>query len=73
MKITEFRADQVIVRFDLGFDYETQDVEDAVHRHQHRLTTEGFSILTTGRRDTLGGVSITIEATRFVGKDDLDG
>jgi hypothetical protein len=73
MKITEFAADQVVLRFDVGFDYDIAAVEALIQRQQHRLTTDGYAIISTGRRDTLEGMSVIVEAVRFRGKEELDG
>lgn len=72
MKITEHTADQIVVRIDAGFTYDTEELERLVQRQQHRLTSEGFSVLATGRRDTIDGVSIVIEAVRFIGLDEIE-
>jgi hypothetical protein len=68
MKITEFSSDQRIVRIDLGFDHDVEAAESVIQQLQHRLTSDGFAVTHCGRRDTLDGVSVVIEAVRYVGK-----
>ena len=73
MKTTRYTSDHIVTRFDLGFDFDTVEVEDSIQREQHRLTSDGFSIIQTTRRGEIEGTTVTIEAVRFISKVAVDG
>ena len=73
MKAIEHTSDHIVIRIDFGFEWDADEVEKAINHHQQRLTSEGFSILQTARKDGFDGTSMLIEAMRFTGEADLDG